>query len=47
MLMDGHLWAHAKTWDPEGLLSTMLRPCAASCWACSCGALAVVVGRAY
>jgi predicted acyltransferase len=23
MLMDGHLWAHAKTWDPEGLLSTM------------------------
>lgn len=23
LLMDGHLWAKAKTWDPEGLLSTM------------------------
>lgn len=23
MLMDGHLWAQAKTWDPEGLLSTV------------------------
>lgn len=22
-LMDGHLWAQAKTWDPEGLLSTV------------------------
>jgi predicted acyltransferase len=27
MLMDGHLWAHAKTWDPEGLLSTMPALC--------------------
>ncbi len=23
LLMDGHLWSQAKTWDPEGLLSTM------------------------
>ncbi|MBH9552631.1 acyltransferase family protein [Inhella gelatinilytica] len=23
LLMDGHLWAQAKTWDPEGLLSTL------------------------
>lgn len=22
-LMDGHLWAQSKTWDPEGLLSTL------------------------
>jgi predicted acyltransferase len=22
-LLDGHLWARAKTWDPEGLLSTL------------------------
>lgn len=22
-LMDGHLWAKSKTWDPEGLLSTL------------------------
>lgn len=22
-LMDGHLWSHSKTWDPEGLLSTL------------------------
>ena len=22
-LMSGHLWAHSKTWDPEGLLSTL------------------------
>ncbi|MFN3303682.1 MAG: acyltransferase family protein, partial [Roseateles sp.] len=22
-LMDGHLWRQAKTWDPEGLLSTL------------------------
>lgn len=27
MLMDGHLWAHARTWDPEGLLSTMPALC--------------------
>lgn len=23
LLMNGHLWAQAKTWDPEGLLSTL------------------------
>lgn len=23
LLMDGHLWRQAKTWDPEGLLSTV------------------------
>ncbi|MES2318396.1 MAG: heparan-alpha-glucosaminide N-acetyltransferase domain-containing protein [Pseudomonadota bacterium] len=23
MLLDGHLWARAKTWDPEGMLSTV------------------------
>jgi len=23
LLMDGHLWSQAKTWDPEGLLSTV------------------------
>ncbi|MFL6659432.1 MAG: acyltransferase family protein [Massilia sp.] len=23
LLLGGHLWAHSKTWDPEGLLSTM------------------------
>jgi predicted acyltransferase len=23
LLLDGHLWAQSKTWDPEGLLSTM------------------------
>ncbi|MGQ3054867.1 MAG: acyltransferase family protein [Roseateles sp.] len=23
LLMDGHLWRQAKTWDPEGLLSTL------------------------
>jgi predicted acyltransferase len=23
MLLDGHLWAQAKTWDPEGLFSTI------------------------
>jgi predicted acyltransferase len=22
-LISGHLWAQAKTWDPEGLLSTL------------------------
>lgn len=27
MLMDGHLWAQAKTWDPEGLLSTLPALC--------------------
>lgn len=23
LLLDGHLWAQSKTWDPEGLLSTL------------------------
>jgi predicted acyltransferase len=23
LLLDGHLWAQSKTWDPEGILSTM------------------------
>ncbi|MEZ4953668.1 MAG: heparan-alpha-glucosaminide N-acetyltransferase domain-containing protein [Saprospiraceae bacterium] len=23
LLLDGHLWSQAKTWDPEGLLSTI------------------------
>ncbi|QJR16594.1 acyltransferase family protein [Usitatibacter palustris] len=23
LLLDGHLWAQAKTWDPEGLVSTL------------------------
>ena len=23
MLLDGHLWAQAKTWDPEGIVSTL------------------------
>ena len=23
LLLDGHLWSHSKTWDPEGLLSTI------------------------
>ena len=23
LLLDGHLWRHAKTWDPEGILSTL------------------------
>lgn len=23
LLLDGHLWAYSKTWDPEGLLSTI------------------------
>ena len=27
LLLDGHLWAQAKTWDPEGLLSTMPALC--------------------
>lgn len=27
MLLDGHLWAQAKTWDPEGLLSTLPALC--------------------
>ena len=26
-LMDGHLWKKAKTWDPEGLLSTLPATC--------------------
>ncbi len=31
LLMDGHLWSHAKTWDPEGLLSTL--PALGTCFA--------------
>jgi predicted acyltransferase len=27
LLLDGHLWARAKTWDPEGLLSTLPAVC--------------------
>jgi len=27
MLMDGHLWVQAKTWDPEGLVSTLPAVC--------------------
>ena len=27
MLLDGHLWAKSRTWDPEGLLSTMPALC--------------------
>lgn len=27
LLMDGHLWARAKTWDPEGLFSTLPAVC--------------------
>ena len=27
MLLDGHLWAKSKTWDPEGLLSTLPALC--------------------
>lgn len=27
MLLDGHLWAQARTWDPEGLLSTIPAVC--------------------
>lgn len=27
LLMDGHLWAKVKTWDPEGLLSTLPALC--------------------
>jgi len=27
LLMDGHLWAHARTWDPEGVLSTLPALC--------------------
>jgi predicted acyltransferase len=27
LLLDGHLWAQAKTWDPEGLLSTIPAVC--------------------
>jgi predicted acyltransferase len=26
-LLAGHLWAHAKTWDPEGLMSTLPAAC--------------------
>ena len=27
LLLDGHLWARVKTWDPEGLLSTIAALC--------------------
>lgn len=27
MLLDGHMWAQSKTWDPEGLLSTLPALC--------------------
>ncbi|MBQ5938722.1 MULTISPECIES: acyltransferase family protein [unclassified Massilia] len=27
MLLDGHLWVQARTWDPEGLLSTLPALC--------------------
>lgn len=27
MLIDGHMWAQSKTWDPEGLLSTIPALC--------------------
>ena len=27
VLMEGHLWKKAKTWDPEGLLSTLPATC--------------------
>jgi predicted acyltransferase len=27
MLLDGHLWAKSKTWDPEGLVSTLPALC--------------------
>ena len=27
MLIDGHLWAQSKTWDPEGLVSTLPALC--------------------
>jgi predicted acyltransferase len=37
LLLDGHLWAETKTWDPEGLLSTL--PAIAT------GLLGVVAGR--
>ena len=23
LLLEGHLWSQSKTWDPEGLLSTL------------------------
>jgi predicted acyltransferase len=26
-LLEGHLWAHSRTWDPEGLLSTLPAAC--------------------
>jgi predicted acyltransferase len=29
LLLDGHLWAQSKTWDPEGMLSTL--PAIATC----------------
>jgi predicted acyltransferase len=27
MLLDGHMWVQSKTWDPEGLFSTMPALC--------------------
>jgi predicted acyltransferase len=27
LLLGGHLWSHSKTWDPEGLLSTLPAIC--------------------
>jgi predicted acyltransferase len=27
LLLDGHLWANSKTWDPEGLVSTLPALC--------------------
>jgi predicted acyltransferase len=27
LLLDGHLWARSKTWDPEGMLSTLPAVC--------------------
>ncbi|MEH6437093.1 acyltransferase family protein [Massilia sp. DD77] len=31
MLLDGHLWVQARTWDPEGLLSTLPALCSQLC----------------
>ncbi len=27
LLLDGHLWSHSKTWDPEGLVSSLPAVC--------------------
>ncbi len=33
LLLDGHLWAKSKTWDPEGLVSTLPAVCTVVvCW---------------